>query len=203
MIPITGRMVRLRREDPTHAAKERGVKSVYVGWVFGATKHANPFCVQFPILPPGLEPSEKMSEEVTFYGYFLADYKYEGAKDHKDAPRILTTPLLVGPTVVPLRKAAAPVEAETPMALVILGLAGSFLLFLSVVFFLMFIWFQRGDRKVFNTLDQIKLKHMPSLFANEDEPRGTPNNPVPSQLIVNGQPPVKLPEARPIDPERN
>jgi len=201
VIPITGRMVRLRREEPTHAAKERGVKGVYVAWVFGATKHANPFCLQFPILPPGLEPSEQMNEEVTFYGYFLATYKYEGAKDRNDVPRVLTTPLLVGPTILPLRKAAAPVEADTPMAIIILGLAVSFLLFLSVVFFLMFIWFQRGDRKVLNTLDEIKSKHMPNLF--EDEPKGTQSNPVPSQLIMNGLPPTKLPEARPIDPERN
>lgn len=204
IIPIHGRMVRLRKYEPTHAAKEKGVKSTYVGWVFGPTKHSNPFCVQFPILPKGLEPSEKMDQEVTFYGYFLANYKYEGAKKDDETPRILITPLLVGPTVLLDTKTQAAVEAETPMAVVVLGLAVSFLLFLSVVFFLMYFWFQRGDRKVLSTLDEIKLKHLPPLFEDNPAPSGTPGNPVPSHLVMNGQPPpAKLPEARPIDPERN
>lgn len=202
VIGVQGRMVRLRREEPTHAAKEKGVKSTYVGWVFGPTKHSNPFCVQFPILPQGLEPSEKMDQEVQFYGYFLATYKYEGARNDDNTPRILTTPLLIGPTVLVEKKAPVIEKAETPLALVILGLAVSFLLFLSVVFFLMFFWFQRGDRKVLSSLDEIKSKNLPPMFTNESE-TGTPANPATAHLIVNGQPPGKLPEARPIDPERN
>lgn len=202
VIPIQrGRLVMLRKEEPTILAKNEGVKSVYVGWVFGETKHANPFCIQFPILPKGLEPAEKMDKTIAFDGYFLATFKYEGARKD-DRPRILTTPLLVGPTVV-VENEAAPVEAnEIPMAILVLGIAVGFLLFLSVVFFLMYFLLQRGDRQILSTLDEIKQKHTPNQFKDEGD-LGTATNPAPAHLIGNGQPPARLPEARPIDPERN
>lgn len=203
VIPIKGRMVMLRRIPPMLSVKENSaVKDVYVGWVFGPTRHANPFCVHFPILPAGLEPSEEMKQEVTFYGYFLATFKYEA----KDGPKV--TPFMVGPTVVlGGEKEAAPATMDSPVVTLIQVGIG-FLLFLSIVFFLMHMWAHRADRRVFSTLDQIKNKHLSSPFANEDETLkadqdDAASNPVPAQLILGHPPASRLPEAKPIDPERN
>lgn len=205
VVAVTGRLKMLRREDPTLLAKKGHVKDTFVGWVFGPTRHATPYCIQFPNLPPGLDPGEDMNVQVTFYGYFLATFKYKGAPDG-DRPRILTTPLLVGPTVVVHDKAEIVEEAETPLAIIVLGVAISFVLFLSVVFFVMYFWLQRGDRKVLRTLDEIKRKHLPNQFEGDD--LGTRANPASAQLITELPPGVHLPEARPIegrpvDPERN
>lgn len=201
VIRVKGRLAMLRWDEPADAARERGVKDTYVGWVFGETRHATPYCIYFPALPPGLEPREKMDREITFYGYFLATIKYEGAPDG-DKARVLVTPLLIGPAPIVTEKAVAGSEPDTPLALLVLGGAMGLLLFVTVVFFVMNFWLQRGDRKVLATLDEIKRKNLPSQFENEDE-LGTRSNPAPSQLIMNNPPGARLPEAKPIDPERN
>lgn len=208
VIPIKGTMVRLRREDASSLAKQNGgVQDVYVGWVFGPTPHSNPFCVQFPILPEGLEPAETMRQEVTFYGYFLATFMYEGAQKD-DVPLRLVTPLLIGPTVVLGKKAAAIVEADTPLPLVVLVAFVGFLTFLSVVFFVMYYWLERNARHTKAKLDEIKAKYAPAPFADEsertaDESLGTLEHPAASQVIFDGPITSRLPEAKPIDPERN
>jgi hypothetical protein len=205
VIAVKGTLVMLRREDPSLLAQQNGgVKDVYVGWVFGPTPRSNPFCVQFPILPEGLEPAEKMRQEVTFFGYFLATFKYDGAP-HDDKPTELVTPLLVGPTVVVGPKVTAPIEAATSLPLVALGVAVCFMFFLAVVFFVMHIVLQRGDRQVTATLERIKSRRAPANFSDEADPEspiGTAANPAPSQLVFDKSA-VRLPEAKPVDPERN
>jgi hypothetical protein len=208
VIPIKGTMVRLRREDASLLAQQNGgLKNVFVAWVVGPTRGSNPFVVQFPILPEGLEPAETMRQEVRFFGYFLATYKYEAATiDGK--PTTVVTPVLVGPTLIVDKLAPAPVEAETPLPLIVLGAAVGFMMFLSVVFFVMYFWLERNDRSVQSKLAQIKAKHTPFLFANEAEPAaddqmGTIDHPASSQLVFDNPSPARLPEAKPIDPERN
>jgi len=206
VITIKGTMARLRLQDASLLAKENGgVQDVYEAWVFGPTPHSNPFCVHFPILPEGLEPAETMRQEVTFYGYFLATF-YEGAQKD-DRPLRLVTPLLIGPTVV-LGKKAAAAEMETPVPLVVLVAFVAFLTFLSVVFFVMYYWLERNARDTKVKLDEIKAKYAPAPFADEpdlraDDPIGTMEHPAASQVIFDGQITSRLPEAKPIDPERN
>ena len=143
-----------------------------------------------------------MKQEVTFYGYFLATFKYEA----KDGPKV--TPFLVGPTVIlGGEKAAPPATMDSPVVTMIQVGIG-FLLFLSIVFFLMHLWAHRADRRVFSTLDQIKNKHLTSPFANEDElarvnGEDAENTAAPSPLILGHPSASRLPEAKPIDPERN
>jgi hypothetical protein len=205
VIPIKGKLVRLRREDPTLLAQQNGgLKDVYVGWVFGPTAGSNPFCVQFPMLPEGLEPNENLRQDVTFFGYFISTFKYEGGKGRDDRPTVLVTPLLVGRTLVLAKKDPEAVEAAMPLPIIVLGSALSFVMFLSVVFFVMYFWMQRSDQRVLSKLDAIKVKNMPAPFINEPDPAaefGTVENPAPSQLVFDN--PGPAPEAMPVDPERN
>src|SRR6187397_2985433 len=122
-----------------------------------------------------------MRPEVTFYGYFLATFMYEGAQKD-DQPLRLVTPLLIGPTVVVGKKAAAAGELETPVPLVVFV---AFLTFLSVVFFVMYYWLERNARDTKVKLDEIKAKYAPAPFADEpemagNEPIGTVEHPAAS-----------------------
>ncbi len=47
VIPIQGRLARLRKNDATLAAQKQGVRYVYEGWIFGPTEHSRPFWVVY------------------------------------------------------------------------------------------------------------------------------------------------------------
>ncbi len=161
VIPLKGRMVRLRKLDAPIPAKNQWVKELYEGWVFGETKNAHPFCIIFPILPAGLKEAEDMRQDVTFYGYFLAKFKYRAAEADKVAP------LLIGPTVVLENKPARSDREVTPFPLMVLGVAMGFLAFLTVVFFVINFWLRRGDEKIRTKLTDIQSKNAGSMFENE------------------------------------
>ena len=140
VIPIKGRLVRLRKYEATWANKE-GVPFVYEGWIFGPTPGSNPFNVVFPILPDGLKEAEKMDREVSFNGYFIKKLQYPAA----DRSKYLETPVLIGPTVTLVQKSEPPaVSTSLPMTVIVWLVA----LIVAVAIGLVFIswYFHRGDK---------------------------------------------------------
>ncbi len=141
VIPITGRLARLRKYEASWATKA-GIPYVYEGWIFGPTQGSNPFQVIFPILPEGLKEAEKMDVQVSFNGYFLKKLKYPAA----DGSRYLETPVLIGPTLTLLQK--PPATAETT-SLPLAALAGLIALIVAVTIGLVLIsWYFRSGDKV-------------------------------------------------------
>ena len=172
VVRVQGRMTKLRKYDATEAAKGHGFKFMYEAWIFGPTPGANPFCVFFPILPAGLEPAEKMDRKVTFYGYFLTNFKYDAGGGRRE------TPLLVGPTVI-LNDNLAVDPAEpptTPFAFDVLLIVLGGLVVITIAVFLMNLWFRAGDDTVGKTIRGIQAKNRPVPFADEQQGIITPED---------------------------
>src|SRR5437667_22632 len=51
VIPVSGKLKRLRRLDAPLPLQKEWIKVVYEGWVFTPTYGSNPVCVIFPDLP--------------------------------------------------------------------------------------------------------------------------------------------------------
>ena len=109
VIPIQGRLLRVRQLDAPRGLQEKGIHHVYEGWILGPTKNSYPFVVIFPDLPKDktsptgvLEPNEDLNRKATFYGYFFKKYRYpvqlgSGANVHTEER---DTALLIGPAPI-------------------------------------------------------------------------------------------------------
>jgi hypothetical protein len=107
LIRFDGRLTDVRRVPPTRAVEEAGVKDLYEGWLVPADESpANPVCVVFSELPPGIEPGPQPADRwVSFAGYSFKLLAYPGPEAEPNNPKAggwLKAPLLIGRTVTPL-----------------------------------------------------------------------------------------------------
>jgi len=149
IVHVEGRLRQLRRFDPPATATAAGVKDLYEAWLFDPEKFgADPWCILFTELPPGLKVGASNAPMVAFDGYFFKRYKYASRNTNK-AEHWRTAPLLIGRTVVLTE--AAPVASTDSQE----DWAGSLVpLFLGLVItsialaFGLGWWFRCGDRNV-------------------------------------------------------
>jgi hypothetical protein len=80
VIPVQGRLQRLRKMEATFEAEKLGVEWCYEGWVFTETAYSPPVCVVFAHLPPGANIGENVDYKVRFDGYFFKRYRYQPAE---------------------------------------------------------------------------------------------------------------------------
>jgi hypothetical protein len=80
VIPVQGRLQRLRKMEATFEAEKLGVEWCYEGWVFTETAYSPPVCVVFAHLPPGARIGENVDYKVRFDGYFFKRYLYQPAE---------------------------------------------------------------------------------------------------------------------------
>jgi len=149
VVEFEGRLKLLRRFDPPESAVARGVRDIYEGWMFNAELiGANPICIIFTELPPGLTVGEKLERKVSFAGYFFKKYRYR-ARDTQGNQR-RDAPLLIGRTVKLLDSGAPvpPAEAEAgwphdllPLFLGLVALTVGLVVILTI-------WFRRSDQSV-------------------------------------------------------
>jgi hypothetical protein len=163
VIPIKGRLLRLRKHNAPLEAHEKGVPDVYMGWIAGPTRGSHPFEVLFPILPDGLQVAEEMNREVTFYGYFLKKIMYEGADKKRHE-----TPLLVGPTVILAEPAAAP--AATPTSMKMIAAVSMVIIAVAVGLALLGWYYRRGDAAVKKRLARLQGER--AVTFGDDETSG-------------------------------
>ncbi len=177
VIPIEGRLKRLRKLDAPEKAQQLGIKFIYEAWIFGPTYGANPITVIFTN-PGGLKEAENMKPErsVTFYGYFINRIKYRDA-----AGKERDTPFLIGPTLILSNPPAAAQPAETGMSslmsLVLYGVVGTGLFVAGLMIGLSF-WYRRSDAQVRSRLAQIQASRTVEMLENHVEtPAERPNPP--------------------------
>lgn len=95
-----GRLISLRRMDPSPELRAAGIEQVFEGWlVWKDEPRGNPMCVVFTEPLEGVEPGRTVNKWVTFAGYSFKKIRYEsGEKDPKNEKRNLDkyAPLLVG-----------------------------------------------------------------------------------------------------------
>lgn len=177
VIPIKGRLLRVRKMEALMRVKKEGTPFVYEGWIAGPTKHTNPFAVIFTELPESLKPAEEMDRPVTFYGYFLIKVRYTAAKD------VRQTPLLVGHSLVlePLPPTPVNEQPYLPFSKYVLYAVIGGLIVLTVLFFILNLWFRRGDAQVNARLAEVRDRQasLPGTeggaapFADEPSEGGT------------------------------
>jgi hypothetical protein len=157
VIPITGRLARLRKKNAPVEAQRKGVSSVYEGWIFGPTRGSHPFWVLFTTLPDGVNVAEKMNRQVTFNGYFLKKMPYPAA----DGSKLLQAPLLVGPTVTlvnePLPPPSTSISAAVVACVVVVIAA------VSIGLVVLSWYFHRGDQALKNRLARLQPEQGPEL----------------------------------------
>jgi len=161
VIPINGRLVRLRKLDAPKEALARGVPFVYEGWIQGPTRDSYPFWVIFPILPEGLKEAEKMDREVSFNGYFLVKMTYKAANS-----KSLQTPLLVGPTVL-LKDTPIAVPVSSPISLSVIAVVLGVVTCAAASVVLLSWYFRRGDRALQERLEQLQKQRTVALPDQE------------------------------------
>lgn len=182
VVTVEGTLRRLTKEDAAVDLQDRGVETVYQGWIELGDRDANPVVVVFPELPEGLKPGDKLKVKVRFTGYFFKRYPYKVGREERK------TLMLIGPTLTLL--SAPPVETEGgspgmalggPLLASILGLMVGTLLFIVGLGW----WFRRGDRAVRQGLRRYEA----SKFADEGASLDVLAEPPPTEGIQAGPTP--------------
>jgi hypothetical protein len=168
VVPVVGRMLRLRKWPTTARAAAQGIDFVYEASVAGQTPNRPPYSIYFLTPPDGLEPAETMDRPVKFYGYFIKKFRYEG-----DKGKHFSTHLLVGPTVT-LEAAPPAPPPETPYTRMVLFAIAGGCLGLTALIVAMTLWFRRGDRAIQDKLALLRDRQPLNLdgeaAANPEEP---------------------------------
>lgn len=153
VIPIKGRLLRVRKMEALQRVKNEGTPFVYEAWIAGPTKHTNPFAVLFTELPEGFQPAEEMDRPVTFYGYFIVKVRYTAAKDVRQTPLLVGHSLVLGPASP---TAPAGDQSYGPFSRSVLYAVIGGLIVLTLLFFFFNLWFRRGDAQVQARLAEVR-----------------------------------------------
>jgi hypothetical protein len=172
IVPVRGRMIRLRRWEAPKLAQENGVKYFWEGWVVGPTRGVNPYCIIFSELPEGLKEAEKMDRPVRFYGYYIKKFRY----DAEDAKR--ETHILIGPTVFLEKAPGAPPPTGIFSRDVLILTGVGFFSITAIIAGLTF-WFRRGDRAVHSKLATLRDGPLELGSSETDPPPVEPREPDP------------------------
>jgi len=155
VVHFDGRLNRLWRHEAPDRVREAGVEFVYEGWVFDKDVYgANPMCVVFTDLPPGLEVGKKMDVPVSFDGYFFKKYRYpSGEKTAKGGQVYRDSPLLVGHAPVlrdpPANDGEEGSHSQTMVAAFLGLLIGVMVVSVGLTW-----WYKHGDKKVRRRVNQ-------------------------------------------------
>jgi hypothetical protein len=163
VVPVTGRMIRLRRQQAPRPAQAYGLPFAYEAQVVGPTAKRNPYWILFVTLPEGLEEAESMNRAIRFYGYYIKKVKYES-----DDQKVRVTHLLIGPTVILEEPATtAPPERIFSRDVLLALMGGALAIVLAIVG--MALYFRRGDRAVQSKLAALRDRPL-NLGSEEPEP---------------------------------
>jgi len=190
VVPVKGRLVRIRKREAPWPAKLQGVHHYYEAWLFGETKHSFPYCLWFTTLPDGLEVAEEMRKQASFEGYYMGRFTFRvgPAAEQKD----IDVPTFVGPTLRVSPTPARPID-DTPFSLVVLIGIVAMLVGLVAAVCGMSWWFRKGDRAIQAQLtarqEQQALEMMENAEAGSFAPEANVDRPPP-------------PMAHPVDPDR-
>jgi hypothetical protein len=160
VVHFEGRLKRVRRFDPPLMLSQAGVKDLYEGWMFSSERYgANPVCLVFTDLPPGIQVSEDTWYPVAFDGYFFKKYRYSAGDTKPGQAR--EVPLLIGRAPVLTESAAAePAAPWTWSHSMLVALLVLVVGTLALGFGLHW-WFRRGDNRVRRRLAQAPREFVP------------------------------------------
>lgn len=160
LVRLEGRLIMLRRLEPTTKLRNAGLEAFYEGWLVPKDEpRGNPVCIVFTDTPEGVEPTGRVNKWVSFTGYSFKLLRYESNEQDKNNPKrnvIKRAPLLLGRaiTILPDPEATTPVSwseffrTATIVVFVLLGTA------LGLTW-----WFRRGDRRAKQEINAHRAKN--------------------------------------------
>jgi hypothetical protein len=158
VVTLKGRLVRLRKIEPTAMGAQAGVPRLYEGWIINEAYGANPSVVLVSSLPEGIAPAESMDIDVEVNGFFYKRYRYESAGPGPDGASYRKAPLVMGreirripmvPVVDSSEKKA--MSALLPWFLALVAGTGGLIAFLTF-------WMGRRDEKVRKRIKQLRAE---------------------------------------------
>jgi hypothetical protein len=185
VIFLKGKLYRVRKYDaPLTLQTSANIRSYYEGWVFCEDYGANPFCILFTELPPGVEVAEQMDVPVEFAGYFYKKYRYKAGDNFKNTER-RDAPLLIGHGLIARPKPGGPVEPDEwgkDLLPYFLGL----IVTTAGVIVLLGWWMRRGDRDVRQRLSALQQAEF--ILPSPDPVESTPSNVPVARAVVRSGP---------------
>ncbi len=173
-VKFEGRLISLRRMDPSKELRAAGVEHVFEGWlVWKDEPRGNPMCVVFTEPLEGVEPTGKgVDKWVTFAGFSFKKIRYEsGEKDPKNDKKFLDkyAPLLVGKRPI---VRADPTKYVSPLTWdsFVMWVVGGVVALVGGAGALTW-WYRGGDRSARRQIENVRGKNP---FAE-----GAPPAPVP------------------------
>lgn len=165
VVQVKGRLVRLRRLEPSIMASQAGIPVIYEGWVITEAYGANPTCVLVVDLLPGLMPAETMDQDVRVEGYFFKRYRYQSAGPGPDGSPYRLAPLVIGrafrldnPPVAESFQEHLWVGKLLPWLLVIVASSAASVALLTF-------WFHRRDEAIRKRIRQLRSASMEAFLA--------------------------------------
>lgn len=162
LVHFEGRLIRLRKVEPSTRLAEAGIDAVYEAWLIPSNEPTgNPICVVISELPPGLEPQAPgkglMNKWVAFDGYSFKLMRYEsGDKDATGSDKWKRAPLLIGRTLtLPEDPNAGRPEMWKHF---VPWIFGGLLLLIAIAVGLSW-WFRKGDRQARREIDDMRNKN--------------------------------------------
>lgn len=168
VVRISGRLVRLRKIEPSTIAAQAGIPTIFEGWIITEAYGANPACVIVTSLPKGMVPGETLDEEVVVDGYFFKRYRYESAGPGPDGTPYRKAPLVIGHEIRLNHPESDPVQERLwvsrllPWLLVIV--AGSAALVFGLTY-----WLNRGDEKVRRRIRELRGASIEKFLESGEE----------------------------------
>jgi hypothetical protein len=161
LIHLEGRLIRVRRMEPSEPMREAGIAAAYEGWLIPRGEYDHPVCVVFTELPEGVEPyrpdQRSLDKWVSFAGYSFKLLQYESGEARADDPKKKVwkrAPLLIGHAVT-LRPDPAAGLASSWWGTFVPALLGGLLLIVGTALALSW-WFRRGDRVARQEIEAVR-----------------------------------------------
>ncbi|MDB5311596.1 MAG: hypothetical protein JWO38_5798 [Gemmataceae bacterium] len=161
LVSFQGRLIRLKKGEPTQRLTEAGVSAWYEGWLVpDGEPRGNPVCIVFTDLPPGLVPKPLMNVPVSFAGYSFKLLQYESGEQKKDDPSKHVwkgAPLLIGRSVI-IRGTEDADGPSTWASWFVPAIVGGLLLLIGTALTMSW-WFRQGDRRARDEIDATRGKN--------------------------------------------
>lgn len=158
LVYLEGRLIRLKKGEPSSRLAEAGVPAWYEGWLVPKGEpRGNPVCVILTDLPPGLEPQPLMSRWASFAGYSFKLLHYESGEHRTDDPsknKWKKAPLLIGRSVTLHEEPVEPTIWSWFVPAIVGGLAVVVGSALTLSW-----WFRREDRQARAEIDAVRQRN--------------------------------------------
>ncbi|MBV9125387.1 MAG: hypothetical protein JO112_18685, partial [Planctomycetes bacterium] len=186
VVHFRGQVYRIRKYDAPDYIWSQGVHDLYEGWIGDPELYgANPMCIVFTDLPPGLAVAEKFDSppQVSFDGYFFKKFRYRAADKYEH-----DVPLLIGHGPVLIQESSQGRSLGRAFTRFFFWAFTAIIVGLILVVGGLTWWYRHGDSRVRSRVNASRLsglgelgKEAPLFGVQENSPPPEEGGPVDTQ----------------------